>query len=137
MGVERALVSSGGLCVLRSNHQLARRDTSVHALANRVEVVALSDFRTLIDIHGGDYITVECTDGVTIQVAIGTGAPLRVSSDIIMSRIVPRLRERMRAMLEDGFKKFDIRFGNTSIAVNYYDAGLVLDALVGCVRYIK
>lgn len=98
--------------------------------------MSVSDYRKLIDLHGGAFIGVECTDGVTIEVGINGDIPAKFRSDQVMSKVVPKLRARMED-LRGGFETFDFGFGTTKVPLNYYDAGLLLDSLIGCVRYIE
>lgn len=99
--------------------------------------MSLKDFRQLIDIHGGAFIGVECSDGVTIEVGINGDVPMKVEAAVLREKIMPRMRERINEMLKDGFKKFEFSFGQSSIMLNYYDAGQVLDAMGGALRHIE
>lgn len=98
--------------------------------------MSMTDYRKLIDIHGGKYIGVECTDGTTIEIGINGEAPAHVHAEHVTENIIPRLQGRMHSTLHDGFKTFTFGFGGTTVDLNYYDAGLVLDTLRECVRYL-
>lgn len=99
--------------------------------------MSLKDFRQLIDIHGGEYIGVECSNGVDIELGINGDAPMRLTADQVRENVMPKIRERMRSMIQDGFKSTEFRFGISAISLNYYDAGQLLDALGGALRHIE
>lgn len=99
--------------------------------------MSATDLRQIIDIHGGHFIGVECQNGIDIEIGIDGELPIKATTDVIMSKIVPRLRERMAALERDGFKSFEFGVGGNTVQLNYYDAGFLLDTLIAMVRRIE
>lgn len=97
--------------------------------------MSATDFRALIDIHGGHSIAIECADGTTIELTID-GERMNLNAEQADEIIIPAIREHMTKTFNDGFKKFAFGFGAISIDLNYYDAGLFLDTLTACVKHV-
>lgn len=97
--------------------------------------MSATDFRSLIEIHGGHTIAIECSDGVTIELTID-GEKMLLNAEQVRDQLIPDIRTHLTKTFNDGFKKFAFGFGPTTIDLNYYDAGLFLDTLDACVKHI-
>lgn len=97
--------------------------------------MSVTDYRKLIDIHGGDFIGVECTDGRTIELSIN-GQAMKLDIDMV-EHVVARIRARMTDIMGNGMNaKMEFGFGTNLTRLTYYDAGQVLDAIVGAARFL-
>jgi hypothetical protein len=97
--------------------------------------MSVTDYRQLIDIHGGDFIGVECTDGRTIELSVN-GTAMKLDIDMV-EHVVTRLRARMLDIMDKGMNaKLEFGFGTTTTQLTYFDAGQVLDAIIGAARFL-
>lgn len=96
--------------------------------------MSLKDFRALIDIHGGDYIGIECVD--TGYVEIGVNGERQRYDVREALEILHGISHNMITHMNDGFERFAIWIQDQGpISGTYYDGGAILDALSGAIRY--
>lgn len=97
--------------------------------------MSATDYRKLIDIHGGHFIGVEVTDGRSVEMSIdGEAIKLTIERLGVLDTL---LITKMGDLLADGFKTFDFGWRGVTVSLNYYDAGVVLDAVRGAVNYLR
>jgi hypothetical protein len=99
--------------------------------------MSATDYRRLIDLHGGEYLGVECVNGRDIELSINGKIAAYMPYEQIENTLIPGLRSQMTYMIENGFKKFSFGTPDSNIDITYYDAGQLLDALVGAVEYLR
>jgi hypothetical protein len=99
--------------------------------------MSATDFRRLIDVHGGEFIGVECVNGVTVELSINGHIAANMTIEQIRDTLIPGLRTQMSYMVENGFKKFSFGIADNNIDITYYDAGQLLDELAAAVEYLR